>query len=461
MTPAAPPSSDRVAPREWVGLAALLVGALWVRAWWIPALSRHGWEGHEAEYLQVFLGSWQGSWSTRVVPPLGLLYQGMGQLSQDPAALLWASLLASLLSIAALVSMLRRAAGAAPALLGGALVALYGNHAFWSSSAYNVMLPHALLLLSLALLARRGWPVVIASGLLMGAAAGSRVELVVYALVAATFLVRHGWAKGAGWGASALAVFVACLLPMSAPGAHPEGLLAALPSALAHNLGSPIFLAPFSSPAPMLLAAGLAVLALWRHPRAASPWALALLLGQLSAGAFTDAGFRHHLLPGVAICALQALGVYGLWGLASRHSPRTRWLSRGGAVLAGCAVLLLLGLDSHELAWRYYAPAEPLIEELRGAAPQPVAPGTIRGCTELNTSPARSPDELGPYDVNNWERCYTWREDYQHRRWTSLGVHDRGLRMHHDFALEPLGLVGDDDGPGPPPRQLWRVLGPR
>ncbi len=63
--------------------------------------------------------------------------------------------------------LLLRTAGERPALLAGLLVALYGNHAFWSSSAYNVMLPHALLLVGLAALTGRGWGATLLAGLVL------------------------------------------------------------------------------------------------------------------------------------------------------------------------------------------------------------------------------------------------------------------------------------------------------
>lgn len=447
--------------RSLVGLGGILALALAVRAWLIPALSRHGWEGHEAEYLAVFEGSWQGGWSTRVVPLLGGAYRALGSLTEEPTVLVLLALLASLVSIAALAQLLRHQVGTHQALLAALLVSLYGNHAFWSSSAYNVMLPHALLLLALALLSRPGWTATVGSGLLLGAAAGSRVELLAYALPALLLLRDRSWAQRACWVTVCAVVLGACLLPMGEQGAHPEGLLAGLPAALRLNLSLTVFLEPFSGGGALLLPLALAAVALWRHPRSASFWLALLVVGHASSACFADSGFRQALLPGVALCVLAAQGVHTLWCLGSQRSGAARWLPRTAAGVALAVVLMLLGLDSADLARRYYAPAGPLLDELARANPQQADRTALEGCRELITTPARVEGQPSPFDDLDFDACWLWVEDFQHRRWTSLGVHDRARRMHRAFELEPLGMATELRDPGQPPRQVWRVRGPR
>jgi len=436
-----------------MGLAGLLVTALWLRGWGIPAWTRHGWEGHEEEYLGVFTGAHAAPLSTRVVPLLSGLYSALGTIFEHPHTLIVVALLTGVGAIAAVVVLVGRQVGPAPGLLAGLLVALYGNHAFWSSSAYNVMLPHALLLAALALSTAPGWAAALGSGVLLGLAAGARFELVVYLLPAMALLGRWSWGQRAAWLLTAVGLIAGAALLVAEPGSHPAGLLAEAPRAFAMNVGLTVFLAPFTGLVPLLLAGALSAWALWRHRQPTLFWLGALALGQLSSAAFADSGFRQALLPGVALCAICALGLHALWISSTRGAAR--WVARVVTVGAGAAVLALLVEDTVDVAQRYYAPAGPLIEELRAVSDAPVEPPT--GCAELITTPARTEGQASPFDPLDPGACFLWQEDFQHRRWTSLGVHDRAARMHAVFDLEPLGMVVDPADAGAPPRLLWRV----
>ncbi|MFH1468920.1 MAG: hypothetical protein ABIO70_31330 [Pseudomonadota bacterium] len=455
------PGDDTVrhgaAPLGWVGLLGL---ALAVRAVWLPACTRHGWEGHEAEYLQAFQGTWQGGWSSRVMPLLGWLYRGLGLLTQAEGALVALSMAASLLAMAALVSLVRRAGGALSGWLAGGLVALYGNHAFWSSSAYNVILPHALLLGGLALLGGAGRGRTLASGLCLGAAVGGRVELA--ALLPAALPLLHGqpWSRRVLWAVAVAAVALPALLPLASGGAHPAGIWAEILPSLEQNLWPPLFLAPWDRPVPLALALTLAAVGLRRRSHTAWPLVLLLVLGQLSAACFADSGFRHALTAGVALCGLQALGLAAMLAWAREHGGRARLLFGIGAAVGLAGVLLPLLADTAALARRYYAPAEQLIAELSAAAPGPWDPAAAVGCRTLITSPTRQPGEDGPLEVARGHGCWLWEEDWQHRRWTSLGVHDRAVRVKRLFAPIPLGLRTDLADQGRPPRLVWRIERP-
>ncbi len=460
MNPGSRPSTN-LTPRQLAGVAAGLALALAVRIGLLPALSRHGWEGHEAEYLAVFEGSWQGGWSTRVVPLLGWLYRGLGSITQAPGVLVALAVLFSMASIAALVLLVRRQAGAGAALLAGTLVALYGNHAFWSSSAYNVMLPHALLMGALLLASIGGWSTAVVSGLLLGAAAGTRPELVVFALPALLLLRRHSLVQRGAWLGSAALVFTALLLPMSQAGAHPAGLMEEAPAALGLNLGLLTFLAPFSHPTTLGLALVLAAVVVWRHPTAGLLWLSLAVVGHVSAAGFADSGYRQALMCGVALCTLQAMGIAVLWRLGGQRKGAARWLARTAAGAGLVAVVLVASLDCVEVGRRYYADPGLMIAELSAANPAPITSQDLSGCIELIDTPARAEGEPSPFEPLDWSRCWIWVEDHQHRRWTSLGVHDRAARMRALFDLEPMGMLQDPSGGGQPPRQVWRVLGAR
>jgi hypothetical protein len=450
------PSGPAPSARRACAWLALLSGALAVRALWLPAVERHGWEGHEAEYLAVFQGTWDGPWSTRVVPLLGWTYRALGRLGDGEGLLLALSLGLGLFSLAALVVLVRREAGPLAGWLAGALAAVYGNHAFWSSSAYNVIAPHAMLLAGLAAAGSRGPGGALASGLCLGAAVGARLELVALLPAALPLLRGLTWRRWLLWAGALLAVSIPSALPVLAPGAHPTGLVAEVRDALAMNLWPPLFLAPWSDPVPLGAALLLAGVGTARSPRAAASLWLLLLLGHASAAAFSDSGFRHALAGGVALSGLSALGLSALWQSVGT-GPSARRTARAAAVALLGLLLATLLLDTGRIAARYYAPAAPLVADLASANPAPFDPASVVGCRVLCTSPARLPGEDGPLDVARRVGCWTWEEDWQHLRWTSLGVHDRALRVHRLFAPRALGMRAGGTNPDRPQRQVWRI----
>jgi hypothetical protein len=447
-----PPSGQtQPTPPRWWGQGLAVLGlALAVRAWVLPALSRHGWEGHEAEYLAVFQGDWHGAWSTRIVPLLGWCYRLLGRVSDHEQTLVLLSLSLSLLSIAALAVLVRRLGG--PGLLAALLVTLYGNHAFWSSSAYNVIAPHALWLCAFAALTWRGWPAVVLSGLLLGAAAGTRFELVVLVPAACLLLGRHSWPRRGVWVLCVATVQLGCLLPVLEPGAHPAGLLSQAAGSLGERLLEAVFLAPWASGAGMALAVGLAAIGAARFRRLGSIFVVIALLAHGTAAAFADSGYRQALTTGVALCALQALGIAALAEAGRRQARRTL---QAAAALALLVTVGLLAQQTIEVGRRYYAPSSPLMAELQAEAPGPVSPSALEGCRELNTQP--DPAAPGGWRLEGLDQgaCWLWFEDWQHRRWTSLGVHDRAHRVHHRYRTRALGMTEDPTDPGRPPRQVW------
>ena len=450
-----PPPKNLRKLAKWTAPPLLGIGALAVRLLWMP-VGRHEFEGHEREYLQVFQGSWDGPWSTRVLPSLGTLYRGLGQLSDDPRLLLCVPLVCSLLSIAALVFLLARSADRRSAWLAGGAVVLYGNHAFWSTSAYHVMTPHALLLCGLALLTLAGWGATLGSAALVGAAIGMRAELAPCILAALLLSGGWSWARRLVWLGGAVAVALVSLWPLQHQGAHPEGLLEQVWLALPVNLQLLAYLAPWSNL--FLLAGGLALGACaMRRQRRAALFLLALLACSFVTGAaFTDFGYRHALLGGVALCGLQGLGLAELWRWG-RAGPRLRLLLPAAASLA---LLLMLAVDTQRIASWYYAPPEKVNAALKRANPERFPEERLAGCREVSAEPPMpAQQQLTSFSVRGFDACLVWEEDAVYRRWSSLGIVDRGVRMHRSFRMQPLGLRRWPDEQGRPERQIWLLTG--
>ena len=124
-------------------LSVILIAGLVVRLFWMPT-ELHSFDGHEAEYFDIFRGEraiTRGS--VMLYPALQWLYWGLGKLGSAPWLLLSVSVFGSLLSIAATYGIGRRLFDTRVALTGASILAVWGNHAFWATSAYNVALPMA------------------------------------------------------------------------------------------------------------------------------------------------------------------------------------------------------------------------------------------------------------------------------------------------------------------------------
>ncbi len=274
------------------------------------------------------------------------------------------------------------------------------------------------------------------------------------ALLAAPILLgSRSWLQRGAWLAAVLAAWLLCVLPLLEPGAHPVGLLDDAPAALSEGLRRGVFLRPWDAWPALLGAACLAAPGLWRHRRAGALLLCLGLVAWLSSAAFADAGYRQALLPGVCLCGLSALGLDALWR-AARRAP-VPWgaplLGLAGGLLA--ATLYLQFRDTQRIATAYYAPAEPLLAALEAENPSPADDALLARCAELITQPGAGPSAGRFHDPA--EGCVLWIEDWQHRRWTSLGVHDRADRVRARYRMSPQGLLRDPSDPGRPPQQLW------
>ena len=139
----------RFAEGWWV----LAILALAVRLVWIPALTGHVFDGHEAEYWDLFRGAREPTrGGTVMIPAMQWFWWLTGKLLPAwpwvPVVLMSAVGVASLGAAAGAIGTLcGRRAGWVAALI----LTVHPAHAAWSSSAYNVVLPH--LFSSIAMLA--------------------------------------------------------------------------------------------------------------------------------------------------------------------------------------------------------------------------------------------------------------------------------------------------------------------
>jgi len=427
--------------RPDAALLAILALALLARVVLVP-IGQHQFDGHEAEYLDLWMGRralTQGG--TLLYPAMQWLYAGLGRVlpwEQGPVVV---SLAASLLSIAALKGLVERLYSREAALVGAGVMVLWGNHIFWSSSAYNVMLPHALSLVALWALAcwSRGAPPW-ASGLLAGGCAalavGMRLESILVAPLGLALLALfrpRGWAGVLGLlGGVVLGSLSAwyVLLPGHPPGSGQRAI------AFAMNVGLLDYFAPFNRPVSWLLFALALCLALrksWRLPAVLTLFAIGT---HLASATFDDYGFRHLLTAGAALAAvlgaLVTLPVHG------------RWPALG--LLGG-----LLVWDALDVRERYYATEQ----AFEASLPELPVWGLddLGECTLICEDHRVVPEgeQLSHFNLLDEdehrrmaeEGCIHWLVGVQDHRWSSRAVRDRALRLQALYELESRAVVKD------------------
>jgi hypothetical protein len=430
--------------RPGKALWILLAVALAVRCLWLP-IGAHEFDGHEAEYLDLLLGDRA---LTRggplLVPAMQWTAWGLGKIMPFPAALTGLALGFGLLSIGAWVGILSRLADERLGLVAGALLAFWGTHAFWSSSAYNVVHPHALgavSLWALVVLVQGGPPR--ASGALAGGAAALaiafRVELVLLAPVGLIWLVLYRPPHWRRWlppllGGAAIGTTAAALMlyPGEVPGSGERGM------SWWANRGLFVYFAPFSTLWLLALPGlGLAV-GLRRWPRAFLPIALLVPLVHGLGATFDDYGFRH------ALTALPALAA----GLAALIT--VRW---GLPILAGAAVLL--ALHTGDVANRYYASESRFAQSLDPDLPE-WSLDALEHCALICEDGRILPEDRQRSHFNLLDAaeaeslraekgCLFWLVGFQDHRWSSRAVRDRRLRVEHLYETEVRAVVKDPD----------------
>jgi hypothetical protein len=356
-------------------------------------LERHVFDGHEALYLQAFLGEpWEAS--TRTLPTLAWLYGLLGLLSSHAGLLLALNVVAGAATALVCARWLEKKHGAAAGWTLGVLVAVSPTLVFWSGSAYNVAIPQLLLVTACALGGWRG-------ALIYGLACTMRLELAL--LAPAVGLV-------AGWPVMAGALGGLSLLPIweSAPQVTP--ILETLPV----NLPLTGLLGPLGS-LPGLLLLLLAV------ERKSWPFLVAALWTHGVGAAFDDYGSRHALFA--SICLAAALSVGSAW---RRFLPLA-------------ALPLLLGGTWQVGQW-YYADTEAFEATLPALSPPP------EDCIEILDDPLAEGSHWQYRKA--WPTGRTcWGEEAIHRALTSRSLQDRAYRMRMTYQLEPVGRLDLPGGP--------------
>jgi len=380
---------DPIRPRPAL---ALIVLALVVRLGVVPTWSRLSFDGHEQLYLQAFQGqSIPGS--TQAYPLLTGLYQGLGWITQEPGVLLCFSALAGAAAVLGAAVWIGRWVNPVAGIWTGVLVALLPEHAAWSTSAYNVILPQALVVWAFALGGRRAM-------LLIALAVSMRLELMV--MTAPLGWPALGGLAGPIWG-------------LQLPEVSPPG------EALQMNLTMVRYLGP------SILFLGLLAL---RERRC---WRLfgVVVWVHLVGATFDDYGARHALLGSTALCGLVA-------------ATRDRW--RGLIPVLG-VLGCVFGLIQLRPAWHG-------TEETVGADLEALADtlGPLPShCTTVTEEPPLASEQAMPShqaflqgDVRS--RCVVWGEEFWHRQWSSRGLRDRALRMQTLYWWTPVGAHRPADG---------------
>jgi hypothetical protein len=379
----APKYHRPVSPLRPIHAVLLFLSALAVRIMWVPNWERLVFDGHESLYRDAFLGKSVGA-STQAYPLLTFLYGGLGTLSQDPRILVLFSAVVGSFAVVGTAVWIGRWIEPKAGVWAGVLVCVLPEHAAWSTSAYNVVLPHALIVWAFALGGRHAM-------LLTSIAATLRIEI-------ALLTPWLGW-KGVVGGL------------IGAGGSLSFGL--ELPVGLGDSLA-------FDFNWPMLRYLGppvlfLSLLGLGRGKRW---WLLAIAIWVHVVGsAFDDYGARHALLGGVALCGLVA-------------SARSVWVPL--IVVAG------LGWDTFELADDWYAPDRGEI-----AAKSVDLPAPPKKCVEVSEEPVlvgqKLPSHIRFYRGEIDADCVIWGEEFWHNQWSSRGLKDRAERMRLLYTLEPIG----------------------
>ena len=436
-------------------MVALAVLAFGVRLWWVPALDVHTYDGHEAEYWDLFRGMRAPTrGGTVMIPGMQWLWWMLGHVL--PA---WPKLPVVLMSAVGVASI--GLVGGTFGLLGGrlagtmaALIVLVNPaHAAWSSSAYNVILPFffcAMAMFSAAWCTRQD-SVSLSMKLWVGSslalAVALRMDTGMTALLVAAWLLTQGRSGGVlqrlrSWmpaGALTVVMAGACIWPLIWPGGLPGDGERSV--AIFNNITFLDVYGPFSGEP------GLALMLLAGIVVARERAVLALTLVGFAAAhhvmmaSFDDFGERH------ALVALPAIA--GLIGLASRH------------LFGLAAAVVALGLSvagTADLSARYYGDEDTFVAlleqgeyaelprlDIRDVPPKDC--GWVAEDARVAADPVAShfnvlrPEEEA--SLRGSDGCLRWCVDVQDWRWSSRGIRDRAQRLSHIFELTPRHVVTD------------------
>ena len=462
----------RRAPRWFhVGAALAALSGLVVAAWVIPAFARHGWDGHESYYLDLFLGRDNDEMHTSALltsPLLRLIYGALALVpGMPPAAMVVVSLLTGATAVWLAAHLGRWVTGSAVAgLVTGALVALHPHQAVWSSSAYQVILPFMLALCAVAALVlaqqRDSWRMYVLAGVVWTLAVATRIEYAFLGPGLALMIALQGrqalrqWRAVAAGAAVAAALGVLHVLRLGGTVAERD---AGEPwiyywGHFRQHVAWPDLWHPYDSPATWAaLAVGGWILV--RHGR----WRVTAGLGALVVTfhlpytVYYDYTTRHTLLGVVVLAVVAGAGVAAAW-------------DRGGA-LRVAAVALILGcvvpscLTVAQLRTRYYGDPSMLygaVDEAAWDQPLDLSRFLQDDCYLITEWPPlweRTPcgshvnmaDPLDrPEILADHDGCVLWLYDVDNVMWTSRDVHMRAAKLRWLYDWEVVGSINLDDG---------------
>jgi hypothetical protein len=440
-------------PKGWwlVGLVAIVV-----RLWVIPALGNHIFDGHEADYWDLFRGIREPTrGGTVMVPAMQWFWWLLGRVLPD------APVIPVLLMAFVGTASIGFAAGAVGVLTSpkvgwamAVLLALHPTHAAWSTSAYNVMLPHFFGTLALYAVARNvsrtgapgAWGMVAAGAIALSVSLRLDTATMAIPMLFWVLTVRPAGATVSDrlrvWllpGIVAIALGALAIWPLVWPGELPGAGERGLSFAI--HLGFFDIYHPFDGLiAGILLLLGL-VSALRKYPTVVFPLLLLLISHHLIMATFDDMGERHTLVVLPSVIGIVAIG----------------WMQMGrvGQLALGLTACLLL-VDLVDVRERFYGSEAEFVNQLssppwsdleRKMWPDEVDGdcGWVAEDARVRRGPVASHfNLLDPEEeqgLRGSDGCLRWCVDVQDWRWSSRGVRDRALRLSHLFEMEPAFVV--------------------
>jgi hypothetical protein len=453
-----------------LGAAAL---ALLVSAVVIPAFTRHGWEGHESFYLDIFLGrdnEEMHSSPLLTAPLLRVLYLGLAAVpGMPPTAMVAVNLLFGAAAVWIAAQLGRALTGHDGAgVVTGVLVALHPHQACWASSAYQIILPFGLTVgavLAVVLGVRRSSARLYVVGVaLWTLAVGTRIEVVFLGPGLAAIVLLGGKAALRDWRAWGLGV-------VAAAGLGALHVLRLAGTVAERDAGEPwaYYIGYFREhvlwldlwhPYGSVLAwpaLGIGAYAMVRSGRrgrmALAGIAAVVLTFHLPYTVYYDYTTRHTLLSVVLLAVVAAAGV----DLAWRNGGA--WRVGAVALALGCVVPSLITLGQYR--GRYYGEPERLAEAVEASAWEtklelgdfmrdgcylitewpPLWERTACGSHVNMADPLDRPEILDEHDG-----CVIWLYDVDNVLWTSRDVHMRAAKLEWLYDWELIGSITLDDG---------------
>jgi hypothetical protein len=422
----------------------------------VPSLELHQFDGHEAEYWDLFRGAREPTrGGTVMVPAMQWFWWLLGVvLPASHALVLVLSAMIGVVAIGFAAGGLGLLAGSQVGWAVAILLSLHPVHAAWSSSAYNIILPHmfgCMALYAAAVCSRRtsppgGWAWVAAASLALSMAArldSGTIGLVVVGIVLSVRPVGMGvverlrqWFSA---GAACVVMAGLCAWPLVWPGSLPGAGERSL--SFQANIDFFDVYHPLDGTVGMILLGAATVIAMMRNRRVAIPLLALVVAHHLIMATFDDFGERHVVVVLPALVGMVAMG----------------WTSLGR--MGWVAVGLMGGIHIHDLQdlrQRYYGSEAdhaaildtPPWQTLDRVQWNPSLPGECGWVAEDGRVSGETPishfnilDPVEEQKHRSSDGCLLWCVDVQDWRWSSRGVRDRALRLAHLFPLRPAFVV--------------------